>query len=98
MLIHQRVDQNMLEMFERIPMQKMTRFIDLSQFWTKETNLSIERAHEMTGLDKRTLSSARRGFLDRCQIDTIYKLLELASELAGRDVDFKEIIRNDETR
>ena len=98
MLIRQRVDRNMLEVFERIPMQKMTRFVDLSQFWTKETNLSVEKAREMTGLDKRTLSAARRGFLDRCQIDTIYKLLELASQLAGREVEFKEIIRNDETR
>lgn len=69
----------------------MTRYIDLSRYWTEDSGLSIQKAHEQTEIAKQTLSVARRGFLDRAQIDTIFKLLELASELAGKKLSLEDI-------
>jgi hypothetical protein len=69
----------------------MTRYIDLSRYWTEDSGLSIQKAHEQTKIAKQTLSVARRGFLDRAQIDTIFKLLELASELAGKKLSLEDI-------
>ncbi|WP_256090766.1 hypothetical protein [Nostoc sp. KVJ20] len=97
MLVHQyAADRNMLEKSRRIPIQRMVKYIDLSKFWTEESDLSIETAHEKTGLNRRTLSSAKKGLLDRCQIDTLFKLKDLASDLAGREVSFDEIFKDDQ--
>ncbi|WP_228059232.1 hypothetical protein [Nostoc sp. LEGE 06077] len=82
-------------MFEHIPIQKMASYVDLSKFWTDDKNLTIQKAHEMTGIDKRTLSVAKRGFLDRCQIETLIKLQAFASELAGRKVSLEEMVRTE---
>jgi len=37
----------------------MTKHVDLSPFWTEDKGWSINSANEKTGLDKRTLSSAK---------------------------------------
>lgn len=98
MLVHQyAADRNMLEKSRRIPMQRMVKYIDLSKFWTEDKDLSIETAHEKTGLNRRTLASAKKGLLDRCQIDTLFKLRDLASELAGKQVSFDEIFKDDQS-
>jgi hypothetical protein len=72
---------------------KVTRYVDLSEYWPKESELTIQKAHEETGIDKRTLSTARKGFLDRAQIDTLFKLRELASKLAGKEMAIEDIVK-----
>jgi hypothetical protein len=52
----------------------VTKYIDLSSYWTEDKNTSIQKAKEMTGLDKRTLSSAKKGQLDRGHFETLFKL------------------------
>jgi hypothetical protein len=74
---------------------EMTKYVDLSPYWTDDKDLSIQGAKDKTGLDKRTLSAAKKGHLDRGQFETLYKLRELASELAGRDLKLEEIFKND---
>jgi hypothetical protein len=69
----------------------MTKYVDLSDYWTEDKNLSIQKAKEMTGLDKRTLSSAKKGQLDRGHFETLFKLRDLASELAGKPLTLEEI-------
>ncbi len=49
----------------------------------------------MTGLDKRTLSSAKKGQLERGQFETLFKLRDLASELAGKPLTLEEIFKDD---
>lgn len=73
----------------------MTKYVDLSSYWTEDKNLSIEKAKEMTGLDKRTLSSAKKGHLERAQFETLFKLRDFASNLAGKPLALEEIFKED---
>ncbi|WP_225896083.1 hypothetical protein [Dendronalium phyllosphericum] len=73
----------------------MPKYVDLSPYWTEEKNISIQKAKDMTGLDKRTLSSAKKGQLERCQFETLFKLKDFASELAGKALTLEEIFKND---
>ncbi|MBE7384356.1 MAG: hypothetical protein F6J95_023455 [Leptolyngbya sp. SIO1E4] len=68
----------------------MANYIDLSKFWPED--FPISEAIRRTGLDRRTLSSAKKGFLDRCQIDTLIALQKLVSELRGEKVSLEEMI------
>ncbi|WP_445634556.1 hypothetical protein NSTC745_06377 [Nostoc sp. DSM 114161] len=72
------------------------KYVDLSPYWTDDKQLSIQKAKDKTGLDKRTLSAAKKGQLDRGQFETLYKLRDLASELAGRPLSLEEIFRDDD--
>ncbi|GAX46111.1 hypothetical protein NIES4075_71320 [Tolypothrix sp. NIES-4075] len=74
---------------------EMPKYVDLSRYWTEEKNLSIQKAKEMTGLDKRTLSAAKKGQLERGQFETLFKLRDLASELAGKPLMLEEIFKDD---
>ncbi|MEA5578708.1 hypothetical protein [Anabaena sp. UHCC 0451] len=71
--------------------QDKPKYVDLSGYWTEDKNISIQKAKEMTGLDKRTLSSAKKGQLDRGHFETLFKLRDLASELAGKPLTLEEI-------
>lgn len=79
----------------------MTKYIDLSPYWKEDTvwtdgkKLTVKYAKEITGLDIRTLSGARKGFVDRAQIDTLMILLDFASVLAGKRVALEDIVRDD---
>ncbi len=75
----------------RIP--GMAKYVDLSPYWTEDKGVSIQQAKERTGLDRRTLSAAKKGLLDRSQYDTLYKLREFASELAGRQLTLEELFK-----
>lgn len=68
----------------------MANYVDLSKFWPDD--FPISEAIRKTGLDRRTLSSAKKGFLDRCQIDTLVALQKLASEWNNREVRLEELI------
>ncbi|BAZ52478.1 hypothetical protein NIES4103_51390 [Nostoc sp. NIES-4103] len=74
----------------------MPKYVDLSPYWTEDKNISIQKAKDMTGLDKRTLSSARKGLLERGQFETLFKLRDLASELAGKQLTLEEIFKDDQ--
>lgn len=78
---------------ENIMSTAMSKYVDLSDYWTDDKDLSIQKAKERTGLDKRTLSAAKKGQLDRCQIDTLFKLRDLASYLAQKDLLLEEIMK-----
>lgn len=73
----------------------MPKYVDLSPYWTDDKNLSIQKAREKTGLDKRTLSAARKGQLDRGQFETLFRLRDLASELAGMPIALEDLFRDD---
>lgn len=73
---------------------EMPVYIDLSPFWQK-ANPTISEAIRKTGLDRRTLSQAQKGYLDRCQIETLFKLRDFAASLAGRVVTIEEICRKE---
>lgn len=75
---------------------EMTKYVDLSPYWTDDKELSIQAARDKTGLDKRTLSAAKKGQLDRGQFETLYKLRKLASELAGRELKLEELFKSDD--
>ncbi len=47
-------------MFVNLPLQH-----EYSRYWTEDKNLYIQKAKEKTGLDKRTLSAAKKGQLER---------------------------------
>ncbi|NER83543.1 MAG: hypothetical protein F6K42_29120 [Leptolyngbya sp. SIO1D8] len=68
----------------------MANYIDLSKFWPED--FPISEAIRRTGLDRRTLSSAKKGLLDRCQVDTLIELQKLASEFQGKKVQLEEMI------
>lgn len=70
----------------------MAIYIDLSPFW-KGTSPSISDAIKKTGLDRRTLSAAKKGHLDRCQVETLFKLRDFASELADRKLSLEDICK-----
>jgi DNA-binding Xre family transcriptional regulator len=72
----------------------MAKYVDLSPYWTEDKNLSIEKAKEMTGLDKRTLSSAKKGQLERAQFETLFRLRDLASKLYGKPLALEEIFKD----
>jgi DNA-binding Xre family transcriptional regulator len=74
---------------------EMPKYVDLSRYWTEDKNLSIQKAREKTGLDKRTLSAAKKGQLERGQFETLFKLRDLASELAGKSLTLEEIFKDD---
>ncbi len=74
---------------------EMPKYVDLSRYWTEDKNLSIQKAKEMTGLDKRTLSSAKQGRFERGQFETLFKLRDLASQLAGKPLTLEEIFKDD---
>jgi hypothetical protein len=74
---------------------EMPKYVDLSRYWTEDKNLSIQKAKEMTGLDKRTLSSAKKGQLERGQFETLFRLRDLASFLAGKPLTLEEIFKDD---
>lgn len=74
---------------------EMPKYVDLSRYWTEDKNLSIQKAREKTGLDKRTLSAAKKGQLERGQFETLFKLRDLASELAGKPLTLEEIFEDD---
>lgn len=74
---------------------EMPKYVDLSPYWTDDKDLSIQKAKDKTGLDKRTLSAAKKGLLERGQFETLFKLRELASELAGRPLTLEEIFKQD---
>jgi DNA-binding Xre family transcriptional regulator len=69
----------------------MPKYVDLSPYWTDDKDMSIQKANQKTGLDKRTLSAAKKGHLDRGHFETLFKLKELASELAGKPLNLEEI-------
>lgn len=71
----------------------MAVYVDLSQYWTDPKNPTIEEAHRKTGLDKRTLSAARKGQLERSQFETLFTLKDFASELAGKRLTLEEIFK-----
>ena len=70
----------------------MTTYVNLSPYWTDPKKPTIEDAKRRTGLDKRTLSSARKGHLDRGQFETLMMLRDFASELAGKDLSVEDIL------
>jgi hypothetical protein len=72
----------------------MPKYVDLSPYWTEDKKLTIQKAHEMTGLDKRTLSAAKKGQFDRGHFETLFKLRDLASELAGKPLALEEIFKD----
>lgn len=67
-------------------------YVDLSPFW-KDASPTISDAIEKTGLDRRTLSAAKKGHLDRCQVETLFKLRDFASELADRKLSLEDICK-----
>jgi len=73
---------------------EMTKYVDLSPYWTEDKDLSIQKANEITGLDKSTLSSAKKGHLERAQFETLFKLRDLASKLAGKPLALEEIFKD----
>jgi len=73
----------------------MTKYVDLSRYWTSDKDLSIQKAKEITGLDKRTLSSAKKGHLERAQFETLFKLRDFASQLSGKPLALEEIFKDD---
>lgn len=75
---------------------EMAIYVDLSKYWTDPKNPTIEEAKRKTGLDKRTLSSARKGHLDRGQFETLVALRDFASELAGKRLSLEEILKTTE--
>lgn len=75
---------------------EMAIYVDLSKYWTDPKNPTIEEAKRKTGLDKRTLSSARKGHLDRGQFETLVALRDFASELAGKHLSLEEILKTTE--
>jgi len=72
---------------------EMPKYVDLSPYWTDPKKPTIQEAKEKTGLDKRTLSAARKGQLERGQFETLFKLRDLASELAGKPLMLEEIFK-----
>lgn len=74
----------------------MAVYVDLSQYWTDPKNPTIEEARRKTGLDKRTLSAARKGQLERSQFETLFVLRDFASELAGKRLLLEEIFKKAE--
>lgn len=72
---------------------EMAIYVDLSQYWIDPRNPTIEEAKRRTGLDKRTLSAARKGQLERSQFETLFTLRDFASELAGRPLLLEEIFK-----
>ena len=72
---------------------QMAVYVDLSPYWTDPKNPTIEEAKRKTGLDKRTLSSAKKGHLDRGQFETLMALRDFASELAGKSLTVEEILK-----
>lgn len=68
----------------------VANYIDLSRFWPSD--FPISEAARRTNLDRRTLSAAKKGFLDRCQVDTLVALQKLASELQGEKVSLEDMI------
>ena len=76
--------------------ETMPKYVDLSPYWTEDKDLSIQKARDKTGLDKRTLSAAKKGLLERAQFDTLFKLRDLASELAGKPLALEDIFKDDE--
>lgn len=89
-MYHQHVKPSKL-VSEVVEKFEMAKYVDLSPYWTDSKQMSIQSARDKTGLDKRTLSAARKGMLDRGHFETLYKLRELASELAGRELTLEEI-------
>ena len=69
----------------------MVRYVDLSPFWTDPNQPTIADAMRETGLDRRTLSAARKGHLDRSQYETLFALRAFASKLAGRSLALEEL-------
>ena len=69
----------------------VARYVDLSPFWTDLNNPTIADAMRETGLDRRTLSAARKGHLDRSQYETLFTLREFASKLAGRALTLEDL-------
>ncbi len=69
----------------------VARYIDLSPFWTDPNNPTIADAMRETGLDRRTLSAARKGHLDRSQYETLFTLRDFASTLAGHTLTLEEL-------
>lgn len=72
----------------------MSVYIDLSPFWKGDTP-TISDAIKDTGLDRRTLSAAKKGHLDRCQVETLFKLRDFASSLAGRKLALEDICKEE---
>ena len=68
----------------------MANYIDLSGLWPE--GFPISEAARQTGLDRRTLSAAKKGYLDRCQVDTLVALQKLAKTFRGGDVSIEEMI------
>jgi len=69
----------------------VVRYVDLSPFWTDPNQPTIADAMRETGLDRRTLSAARKGHLDRSQYETLFALRDFASTLAGRPLVLEEL-------
>lgn len=94
MLTHRHVNTRKVVsgIISQIP--EMPKYVDLSPFWTDDKEISIQKARDKTGLDKRTLSAAKKGQLDRGQFETLFKLRDFASELAGRPLMLEEIFKN----
>lgn len=93
MLTHQRFKARKLVSEQVLQGSGMTVYVDLSQYWLDPKNPTIEEAHRRTGLDKRTLSAARKGQLERSQFETLFTLREFASELAGKRLALEEIFK-----
>ncbi len=72
---------------------RMAIYVDLSPYWKDSKNPTIEEAKRKTGLDKRTLSSAKKGHLDRGQFETLMALRDFASELAGKHLSVEDILK-----
>jgi hypothetical protein len=70
--------------------------VNLSAFWKEQPTLS--EAVNQTGLDRRTLSAAKRGHLDRCQVETLFKLRDFASELVGKKLSLEEICKEEDAK
>lgn len=69
----------------------MTTYVDLSDIWPD--GFTIADAMKLTGLDRRTLSAAKRGQLDRSQYSTLVKIQGLASYWAGRTLPIEEFMK-----
>jgi hypothetical protein len=76
------------------------RVIDIGNFWQRNAqgkpvsvNAVSLQIRDRLKLNRYTLTRARDGELEKADIDTIWNLLQLCSEWAGREVTFPEIVR-----
>jgi hypothetical protein len=81
-----------------LPMPR--EYIDISEFWPPEKSVNAiasEIVKTDLELNRHTLSRAKTGQLEKCEVSTIRRLLLLCSRWAGRTVRFEDISKVEAT-